>query len=322
MVEEGDGGDAPKEAKKTHDGEATLEDRVIAEDEQQSKAPSLYNLQRNPDYETANLEGGAKVTYTKHVSKGSKVVDLAKYRAAKNSRAAAKSSDSAEGIDQRAVQYKIDSGQEIDESRKKSFGNESRKEKKKTYQGAVAQIYHINPDGSAEYLLERNSLDYPYSEAQGKVRHIGGHVDWGESPLEALFREFDEEIADPTVRSILKYNLAKSQDLYAIIESPPLPDGHKVHDYVYRLEIKSDAEWEYVKNTKLRDAGEAVVMSSQQINKTTENDWAFSHGWITKKLMSDYLIAFVPPKISAIESMNYGRAPNYHVPSPNLRLAA
>jgi len=48
-----------------------------------------------------------------------------------------------------------------------------------------------NPQG--EFLLQKKTLDHPYTHVRGKWTFFGGKVEEGEEPKETLEREFKEE---------------------------------------------------------------------------------------------------------------------------------
>mgnify|MGYP001600878535 FL=1 len=64
--------------------------------------------------------------------------------------------------------------------------------------------------------------------------------------------------------------------------------GVNVRDYVFKLEVKDDDEWETVKNSKMtNDAGYRTILTRDDIVKSDNSDWAFNHYSLISKFVND-----------------------------------
>ena len=166
-----------------------------------------------------------------------------------------------------------------DKSLEQSISSYNTDSKEASVEGALAIIYHENKEtGQMEFYLETKSPSYSFREYQGKNALVGGVIDpTDKSPLEALVREIGEEISDEKAQAILvKAARENSKPSYAV-ESEDA-DGLLVRNYVFKLEIVKEEDWEIIRNSKMtNDAGSRTLLTRDDIAKSNNDDWAFNH---------------------------------------------
>ncbi len=154
-------------------------------------------------------------------------------------------------------------------------------------EGALAVIYHEDKkSGELEFYLETKSPTYSFTKFAGKNALVGGVIDpTDKSPHSALVREINEEIQGDGAK-ILERIARDNPTPYHIEEHDS--NGVPVRDYVFKLEIKDDNEWETVKNSSMtNDAGFRTILTRNDIADSNEGDWAFNHYNLISKFIND-----------------------------------
>ena len=149
-----------------------------------------------------------------------------------------------------------------------------------TNKGAAAIIYNQE---TGEFYFELKPHSYPIKEARGKLALVGGHVEHGESSLEALMREIGEEVVEPKAQKILKDKLTQLGTYYHTIVE--FVDGVRIETDVYLINVDSDKDWTTVKNSALTE-GLKQVLKYDEINFS---GFAFKHeGPLIKLINKEY----------------------------------
>lgn len=214
-----------------------------------------------------------------------------------------------------------DSGHEPGESshgagesrHERSGGNESHKEGKETsseknseqegkkggtIHGSVAIICYEDPEtGKVEFYLEEKPQDYAIKEYRGKLAFVGGTIESNETNLEALLREFGEEVQDKNAQSILRHIvLTKGLSYYDVLRQSV--KGEESRTYVYVIKVDSRAEWDAIKNSSLtHDAGPKRVLALEEIVALLESG-ASAFAFDFDKVLVKFINQFYGAKIS------------------------
>lgn len=152
-----------------------------------------------------------------------------------------------------------------------------------TPDGAVAIICHKSKDGNIEFLLEEKPADYQVAEARGKLSFVGGAMKKGESSLEALARELEEEIEEP-VASILISSLRKDEKPYTTLRYKY--KGVKGYVDVYVINVEQESKWNAVRWASFKhDAGIPKIVNNGQI---AESNFAFEYEKVIKGFIDDF----------------------------------
>ncbi len=171
-------------------------------------------------------------------------------------------------------------------------------------EGAAAIIYHEYEDGRIEALFEEKPQSYPVAKERGKIALVGGAVEDTDLNYEyAARREISEEA--PDVAGIILRAFDENGEYIGFITNyvdaivDNIPVRIPVRTYIYKIKIKSDDEWEEIKEADLKE-GKRTVLPLEKIITKSLNDFAFGYGSITKKYFTDY-----HPSQTAIVKRNY-----------------
>ncbi len=166
----------------------------------------------------------------------------------------------------------------------------SQKKGKRTLDGSVAIICYEDQKNHelTEFYFERKPQDYAIPKYRGKLGLVGGTIETTDkNSLEALVREFREEVADTKAQEILIKHLRAHPRVYTEIKETV--NGKTATTYVYAITITAKAEWDIVKNSKLTDdAGPSCVYSRAQVLGLSDDDFAFYMGGAVKNFIKEY----------------------------------
>ncbi len=139
-------------------------------------------------------------------------------------------------------------------------------------------VYHRDPEtGKVYFAFEKKPANYPISEFVGTLSLYGGSLKIGESPIEGLPRELEEE--DPTYRILIK---ALNETKWKIAEIPRYIDGVPSRTYIWAAEIKDPNEWSKYKSSKSLEGDKAIKSLEEIVLGMNNNDFAFGFGPIVK----------------------------------------
>ncbi|MBI2657991.1 NUDIX domain-containing protein [Candidatus Woesearchaeota archaeon] len=149
---------------------------------------------------------------------------------------------------------------------------------KSTDNGSVAFIYN---EETGEVAFEQKSYDYSVKSERGKLQCTGGHVDEGESSLEAIIRELEEEAVNSS--AVIK---ALKEKGYRYNTQTAEFSGQVVYTDFWVIPL-SDKEWKNFVEGGLK--GEATgplrTIPLNQAYDLSNDFYAFKSGPIVKEIM-------------------------------------
>ncbi|MBI3026679.1 NUDIX domain-containing protein [Candidatus Woesearchaeota archaeon] len=169
-----------------------------------------------------------------------------------------------------------------------------------TGDGVVAIIYNKE---AGELAFEQKSPNHADKSVRGLLQFIGGHVEYGESSLEALIREFGEE-APPESSSMLIKALKKNG--YTYTTQTAIFGGKLVKTDIVIVEVESSSDWQRFKDLGLTsDAGNLRVLKTHKAYRLDNRDYAYEQGPILKEFIMENLFGSHSNQKSGISGRAY-----------------
>ncbi len=148
-----------------------------------------------------------------------------------------------------------------------------------TLDAAIVIIRNDNGE-ETEFYMEITPEDYFAKEHAGKIKLVGGMIKKGESPLEGLARELEEEMTDKEAAEIITRNAV----FYKKIPGTIFKKGSV---FIYEAVIKNHAEWNTIKKSDLtHDAGSKTIVS---IKDMPNQLYAFDMGKVLNRYIKERL---------------------------------
>lgn len=169
----------------------------------------------------------------------------------------------------------------------KSWSNSDESDGEDTINGAVILAYHIDKKtGKLEVLFEQKSPEHPTES--GKLAPFGGAIKVGESSLEALIRELEEELVEPASSIIIEAFGKKGEHYERLTHTE---NGQVGYIDIYTVEIEDERAWQKVKYaTTKNEAGPARVLPHDIILKDIHDKYfAFKYGPMIKGFVIENL---------------------------------
>jgi len=160
-----------------------------------------------------------------------------------------------------------------------------------TFDGAVAVFYNSQ---KGEIILELKPESHPTPEFRNKYAPIGGSTQVGESPLETLVRELQEEAAPDEYKILLEALIENGRKVGEIKD---YVDGVPSVISVYAAEIKDLEKWDIAKYAKLKE-GDNTTLSYGQALGMGNNAFAYQSGEVIKNVI-----------ISNLEEISHAKSP-------------
>lgn len=148
-----------------------------------------------------------------------------------------------------------------------------------TGNGTVALIYN---EDTGEVAFEQKFPAYSEKAERGKLQCIGGHIEEGESSLESLVREIEEEITNSSV--VIK--ALKEKGYYFCTQSAEFR-GKPVFTDFYVIPLSNSRWKEFVEGgLKGEGTGNLRIMPGKQAQDLDTHFYAFKSGHIVKDIIS------------------------------------
>ena len=187
-----------------------------------------------------------------------------------------------ESLEQLVSSYNATENHEVDWDKelKQLVSSYNAGSKEASVEGALAIIYHENKEtGQVEFYLETKHPNYPrpFEKYQGKKALVGGVIDpTDKNAHSALIRELNEEIQGKGASILERIARENPKPIYTVESKDD--DGLLVRNYVFKLEIVKEEDWEIIRNSKMtNDAGYMTILTLEDIKKSNNDDWAFNH---------------------------------------------
>ena len=148
-----------------------------------------------------------------------------------------------------------------------------------TDNGVIALVYN---EETGEVAFEQKPHDYFVASERGKLQCIGGHVKKGETSLEALIRELEEEAVSSS--ALVKALKEKGYNYH----TQTAEFGGKIVYTEFWVVPLSNKEWKnFVDGGLMAEAGPLRTLSSRQAYNQDDKFYAFESGPIVKEIMGN-----------------------------------